>query len=276
MLTPEALLWRRGGIGASEAKIIANGDGAAWAKLRHEKLTGERDPVSKQTQLFFDLGHAIESVCVAHFHANVAPLQATQVQVESALDPFFRCTLDGLLADGTVLEAKSHFMDRSMDELIESYWPQLQHQMFVTQTNSARIAVIFGHYAKFDHETVDRDEAFLDVYRVRAFMFKHYLETGVLPPGLEVPIPANIVRGRDHVWPEGHNQVAPLAATWLASKDLVDGVARAEKDLKALVPDDCKTASWYGSNGLGITIKVDKAGKKSLRLAIARTDQKAA
>lgn len=265
MLTEKQLLWRRGGIGSSDAKKIISSDPEVWQALRHEKLTGETDPVAKQTQLFFDLGHAVEGVCLDHFDKHVAPLGDRQVSVESAFDPFFRATLDALTTAGQVVEAKSHFMDRDTEGLIEMYWPQLQHQLFVTQTQELRFAVIFGHYAKFDHETVKRDEPFIEGYQLRAYMFKDYLDTGVLPDGMAVPVPVNIVRGRKHVWLTNDNEVADLAVTWLENHEAVDKTKKAETALKSKVPDDATEASWKREDGSGVIIKVSKDGKKSLR-----------
>ena len=265
MLTPSDLTWRRKGIGGSDARIIAKGDAGEWAALRHEKLTGEAKPIDKQTQLLFDLGHAIEAVCLDHFSSRVEAVTARGIKAESLLDPYFRCMLDGLTADKKVIEAKAHFMDRNIEDLLETYWPQLQHQMFVTATKEMYFAVIFGHYARFENETVKRDENFLEGYQIKAYQFKAYVETGVLPDGMAIPLPVNIERKRDHVWPVGDNVVAPLAAAWLDNMAAQAIAVQAEKDLKAVVPDDCRTASWTGDDGRGLTIKIDKSNRKSLR-----------
>jgi hypothetical protein len=265
MLTEKQLLWRRGGIGSSDAKKILSADPDVWEALRNEKLTGETDRVSKQTQMFFNLGNAIERVCLDYFNDNVAAVELRNVAIESALDPFFRATLDGMTPEGLIVEAKSHFMDKTTEELVEFYWPQLQHQLFVTQTQELHFAVIFGHYARFDHEVVKRDEAFIEGYQIKAYQFRDYLETGKLPADLDRPVPVTIVRKRKHEWPTNDNEIADLAVTWLTSYEAVDKAKNAEKDLKAKVPDDCVEASWRRSDGSGIVIKVSKGGAKSLR-----------
>ena len=260
------LKWRREGFTASDAKVIANGNGEAWEALRHEKLTGEREPVKKGTQLLFDLGHAVEAVALNHFHKHVAEVELRNVQIESQLDPWFRATIDGFTFAGDVIEIKSHWMDRKIDELLELYWPQLQHQLFVTETKKLHFAVIFGHYARFEHEVVEVDEPFIEAYKLKAYMFKDYLDSGVLPKDMQPPPPVNIVRGRKHEWPINDNEIAVASSDWLANKDAVKIVETAEKILKSKVPDDAVSATWQRPGEDGVIVKVDKAGKKSLRI----------
>lgn len=270
MLTQEHKDWRRVGIGGSDARTIALGTGDDWAALRREKVEGIEPEFSKQTQLLMKLGNAVEPVCIAEAALRIGEPLEVDVRQESATDPFFRCTLDAKTITGLPVQCKFHTGDKSIEDLVEFYWPQLQHEMFVTDSNTLYFAVIFGHYGRFEMETVERDQLFLDSYLLRAFQFREYLKTGVLPDGMEESKPkANIVRGRDHVWPTNDNQVSSLAIDWINNKDAAKKFNDAVKAIKDLVPEDARSAKWV-RDGVGIMVSVNKAGSKSIKEVVEK------
>lgn len=270
MLSKEDKAWRRLGIGGSDARTIFRGDGQAWAALRAEKVDGIEPEFSASTRLLMDMGNAIEPLCIEQAAKKLDAAIAMNVKCESKSDPFFRCTLDAVVrADLTPIQCKFHTGDKSMEDLLSFYWPQLQHEMFVTATNKLHFAVIFGHYGRFEMETIERDQPFLDAYLLRAYQFKEYLETGKLPEGMQdasLPAP-NIVRGRDHVWPTNDNQISSLAIDWINNREAATKFNNAVKAIKELVPDDARTAKWT-REGAGILVKVSKAGAKTITACV--------
>jgi hypothetical protein len=264
MLTPENLEWRRHGIGSSDARIIVGGTAADWTKLRAEKM-GEPQPApNKSLQLLFDMGHAIEPVCLKYVNDHVSPVLHRGEQVECALDPYFRSNLDGRTTDGRVVECKYHTGDRSLDDLQEMYWAQLQHHLFVTDTQELIFAVIFGHWGRFDSCTVAVDQKYIDAYKLRAYEFRQYVDTGILPDDLNVPILPSIPRKREHIWPTNDNQVAAAAIDWLTTRDQADTFTRSKVSLKALVPEDARSAVWQRLGAPGVKVRIDKAGKATI------------
>jgi hypothetical protein len=58
----------------------------------------------------------------------------------------------------------------------------------------------------------------------------------------------------------GNNHWASAAATWLMTKLAAHDHTAAEKELKAIVPDDARKVTGYG-----VSITRDRAGRLSLR-----------
>lgn len=270
MLSENDKLWRRGGIGGSDARTIAYGSANDWKALRDEKVNGIEPEFSDAQRLLMDMGHAIEPLCLNQVALRIDAHIVAQGQFMHQSDPFFRCTLDGMADDETPIECKFHTGDKSLEQLAEYYWPQLHHAMFVTGADRIHFGVIFGHYGRFEMETVDRDEPFLQSYLLKAYEFKHYLETGELlnETGSSVPAP-NIIRGRDHVWPTSDNQVASLAVDWINNRSAATTFADAARGIKEAVPDDARTAKWV-RDGVGILVKVNKAGSKSIQYLVEK------
>lgn len=269
MLSENDKLWRRGGIGGSDARTIAYGTPDAWKALRDEKVHGIEPDFSDATRLLMAMGHAIEPLCIEQMEKKLGqPMLAVNVQAMSQADPYFRCTLDAEWIDNRPVQCKFHTGDKSIEDLTEYYWPQLQHEMFVTGTDKLYFGVIFGHYGRFEMEIVDRDEDFLRSYLLKAFEFKHYVETGELLSQIDAPMPKpNVVRGRDHVWPTNDNEIASLAVDWINSRTPAATFADATKAIKAAVPEDARSAKWV-RNGVGIVVKVNKAGSKSIQYLV--------
>jgi predicted phage-related endonuclease len=269
MLTAEQKEWRRFGIGGSDARTIAFGNGNDWAALRAEKKDGFEPVFAAPQLLLMAMGHAIEPLCLDQVEAAGHPLAARDTQATYAADDFFRCTLDGLTVSGLPVQCKFHTGDKNIEQLVEYYWPQLQHEMLVTGQTQLIFGVIFGHYGRFELETVPLDQAFLDSYVVKAFEFRNYLVTGELPKGLEIKPPVNIVRGRDHVWSTNDNEVTQAAVDWIESREAADKFKNAADALKGLIPEDARSAKWV-RNGVGVSVKVDKRGAKRISFVVEK------
>lgn len=265
MLSNEQIEKRRKGIGGSDARTIMYGDYSDWLALYKEKVEGLRPEFTEQVQLLMEMGHAIEPIALDRFATKVKPLKSLPMDhmVHWKVDPFFFFTPDGITLDDHSVQAKFHTGDKSILDLADYYAPQLLHEMLCMGRDKAHLAVIFGHYGKFMHIEVERDEAALDAYLLRAMQFKDYLETGKMPeamaaaaPGIQVP------RKRDHLWPVGDNTVAPLARQLLETTAAAIRFDQALDALKKLVPNDAATATWVGADGNGVRFKVARNGSK--------------
>jgi hypothetical protein len=123
------------------------------------------------------------------------------------------------------------------------------------------LAVTFGHYGRFMHIHVDRDEDALDAYLQRAAAFKAYLESGELPAEMAIPPAFAVPRKRDHIWLPTDNAIASLAMDVIENYEASDKFDTALAKLKKLFPKDAATATWVDVTGSGIKMIADRAGK---------------
>lgn len=141
---------RHGGIGASDATIIASGDLEAVAHLWRVKRGLATDEGALDDVLPVRLGQWTEAFNRQWFERR------TGLGVEAAGEPrvhpdfpWMRCTLDGLVRtdDGRTLvfEAKHVSARASAPELLDRYAAQLTHLMLVTGTDEAVLSVLYGN-----------------------------------------------------------------------------------------------------------------------------------
>ena len=276
VLSEEDMAWRAKGIGGSDARTIAEGSGDDWQRLKNEKINNVRPVFTKQQRFLMDLGTAVEPVVLDYCHDNVTEVARRGIQSMMAADNYFRCTLDGITTIGQPIQCKLHTGDKNIDDLIEFYWAQLQHEMLVTAQKSLVFCVAFGHYGQFGHEIVERDFQYQSAYMERALRFKAYCwDDKPLPDGMKLtdvtPIDKNIPRLRDHVWPTGDNRISMLAHDWLANGVAAQAFNEAASSLKKEVPEDCRSATWVDAAGTGIKISVSKSGAKTIKPYVVRS-----
>lgn len=263
---------RRKYIGGSDAKTVLQGDAKAWAALRAEKVDDVRPEFDLKTQLLFDVGQAVEPLCLREFNHKI-PLSGDTRHRVWRDDPILAFTPDGITAEKReVVQCKFHSGDQDILALAESYKAQLTHEMLVSSTHKMWLAVIFGHYTRFQHMEVRRDEALVEQYLMKAMEFKQYLKTGVLPETMvgEV-VDFKVERKRDHVWPIGDNVVGPLCT------EIMDNMAQAviyetavdkmKKIIKVKEYEDCGSLTWRNAEGFGVTFKTDTRGAVRFNLA---------
>lgn len=260
---------RRSGIGASDAITIMWGEGDEWRALRAEKVDGVRPTFNEGQQLRMDMGHAIEPLTLAMFAKKHHPLKKLPPEhmISWKVDPFFRFTPDGITADtGLPVQCKFHTGDKSIIDLAEFYGPQLLHEMIVMGVKKCYLAVIFGHYGRFQHIEVEYNDEAATAYLQRAMAFKDYMATGVEPEwmvaGVEVPVP----RRRDHVWDTNDNRITDLAMGIIQNRTAAETYEKSLADLKLEVPNDAASAKWVGKDGLGVMFKVSSNGAKRLQM----------
>jgi hypothetical protein len=263
---------RRHYIGGSDAKTVLQGDAKAWAALRAEKVDDVRPTFDLKTQLLFDVGAAIEPLILRELNHKI-PLGPNIKHMVWKTDPILAFTPDAITAEKReIVQAKFHSGDQTILELAESYKAQLTHEMLVSSTHRMWLAVIFGHYTRFQHMEIRRDEALVEQYLMKAMEFKQYWQTGVMPETMvDTVADFSVPKKRDHVWPVGDNLVGPLCT------DIMDNIAQAviyetaldkmKKIIKVKEFEDCGSLTWKNAEGYGVTFKPDARGAVRFNLA---------
>lgn len=159
------------------------------------------------------------------------------------------------------LEAKHTGGREPLEVVVERYQPQLQWIMFVTNTAEIALSVIMGADAPI-LEYVERDDEYIAEMVKRGKQFMHHVRTRTPPVALAaVPPPAKANKTIDMMQTPQANQWGSLAFTWLETRADHERCIAAEKELKAMVPLDCKKA--YGA---GIQITAARGEKRRLSL----------
>jgi hypothetical protein len=271
-LTEAEIQNRRKYIGGSDARTVLQGDGEAWRVLRAEKVDDVRPTFDDKTQLLFDVGSAVEPLILREFNRKV-PLGPNPGHIVWREDPILAFTPDGITGERReVVQCKYHSGDQDLLKLAETYKAQLTHEMICSRTHRIWLAVLFGHYTRFMHMEVRRDEALVEQYLMKAMEFKTYLQTGVLPESMVGEIAElHVERKRDHVWPVGDNKVGPLCTDIMdRMSDAVifnDAVESMKEIIKTREFADCASLTWKNAEGYGVTFKLNARGAVSYSLA---------
>jgi len=274
MLTEQQLQERRKYIGGSDARTVLQGDAKAWLALREEKVHDKRPVWDAKTQLLMDVGQAVEPLILREFDRKI-PLGAlgSQRHIVWKDDPILAFTPDGVTAERReVVQCKFHSGDQQILDLAETYKAQLTHEMICANATRMWLAVLFGHYTRFQHMEVRRDEALVDQYLMKAMEFKQYLVTGELPESMvDEVVTMHVERKRDHVWPVGDNVVGPLCTDIMdnmtAAVIYEDSLDKMKKIIKTKEFADCGSLSWRNLEGYGVTFKPDARGAVRISLA---------
>src|SRR5262245_40804849 len=203
---------RRKYIGGSDAKTVLEGDAAEWQALRAEKVDDVRPVFNERQLLLMDMGTAVEPLALRELNKKVPVLTEKLPHFVWKDDPILAFTPDALTAEWRDPgQVKFHTGDKNIFELAEYYKAQLTHEMICTTKTRIWLAVLFGHYGKFQHLEVKRDETLVEQYLMKAMEFKEYLKTGVLPSTMVETVSTMAVeRKRDHVWAVADNEVSSL------------------------------------------------------------------
>ncbi len=249
-------------IGGSDARIILGRDEAALIRLWLEKR-GELAPEDLSNNLVVQLGNVTEHLN-RHWYERSTGYEVTDVQ-RRAFHPvveYMAATIDGLVAQtGAVFEAK--FMlpwNFSEESAAEKYMAQLQHNMWVVNTNSAVLSIITGG-GRWVEMTIPADPLYQHLILVAEKNFWRCVRSGERPQLFDLEPPRPRVEAVRSVDMSGSNTWAEFATlfrqTWQAAVDH----DRSKAQLKALVPEDAKEAS-----GHGVRAKRSKSGAVSFDL----------
>jgi predicted phage-related endonuclease len=253
---------RRTFIGGSDARIIMGADQGALTRLWREKR-GEIEPQDLSGNLIVQFGVVTEDLNRQWFERNTGrAVTHVQRRIRHPVIRWMGATLDGMVeANGAVFEAK--FMlpwSFSEEGAAQKYLPQLQHNMWVTNSVTSVLSVITGG-GKWVEITVPADSLYQHLLFTAEKKFWRCVESGEPPRlfGIETPPPRiEAVRIVDMT---SSNSWAEFAAQYRETRDAALRHESAKAELKALMPQDAKEAT-----GHGIRAKRSKSGAVSFEL----------
>lgn len=252
-------------IGGSDAVRIHKGD---WLSLYNEKM-GIAEPVDLSDVFPVQLGKLTE-----RFHLEwlrdkqgfdlILPTDEQPLRFQ---DDFMSCHLDAIAPDPKrIFEVKHSNSFGSMDDLLDRYMPQLQHNMYVTRADECVFSAIMGNSEPVPVRVAAHPGYQQELFAMeRAFWDCIESETP--------PVDANAVTVENGKFKfkfddlieydfdrDANNQWLSLAIDYTENLAASKTFEAAKKGLKDLVPDDARLVK-----GGGVTVKRDKRG--SLRFS---------
>jgi len=231
--TSQWLMWRRAGLGASDAPVIM---GIYTYKtpfqLWEEKLG--RECQEKKNQFILDKGHTIEKRARLLYEIlNDKPMPPALV--EYAKMPFLRASLDGYDAEKNIILEIKYVGKKELQEIRDSgkiperYYPQVQHQLLVT---GAKCVDFFAYNDELDSYTLvkcepDNDYIHLLVEKEREFW--QLVQKQTAPELTE----------KDYVFIQDQ-EAQFLIDQWIFKKKLLDKIAEEEQALKKQILEKIK------------------------------------
>ena len=262
---------RRTFIGGSDVRIIIGEDEAALVRLWREKR-GEVEPEDLSGNLIVQLGVVTEALNRLWFERNTGQvLTAIQHQVQHPVVRWMAATLDGMVeAIGAVFEAK--FMlpwSFSEEGAAEKYLPQLQHNMWVTDSKLSVLSIITGG-GKWVEITIPADPLYQHLLLTAEKKFWRCVESGEPPRLFGVEPPRPRIEAVRIVDMSASNSWAEFAGVFRSTRSAFLEHERAKVELKALIPEDAKEAT-----GHGVRAKRSKSGAISFDLLEVEADHAA-
>ena len=154
---------RKGFIGGSDAVKIMRGD---WLELWKIK-TGRIEPDNLDHVLPVQLGILTEDLNLSWFEREEGMIvKGHQYELKKDLDynsgfavPI-KGTLDGILDDGSIIEAKHTNAFSNMKKVSEYYKAQMQLYMWLAEAENCYLSVIFGNH-KWDWAKIPYDDSYM-------------------------------------------------------------------------------------------------------------------
>lgn len=258
-------------LGSSDASRVMAGD---WLSLWREK-TGRTDRPMLDFVPAVQIGIATEHLH-ARFYTRHTGIACYPADTESWVHPehdFLVAHLDFLtwqdrfgLHTGrpdTVLEAKFCASPQTDEELAERYYWQLLHQMMVAGFGRSVLSILRPSGYSCIEVPFDAERAAELLETERAFWW--HVEQD-MPPGDPLPVTPPPFETLKVVDMSFHNAFAAHAGTLAARRPDVVAYREAERELKALMPDDARIAYVPAADGLsGVYLSRSKDGKLSLK-----------
>lgn len=238
---------RRNFIGGSDARTIMGNDEPALIRLWREKR-GEIEPEDLSGNLVVQLGVATENLNRQWFERNTGrSVRDVQKRIQHPVLRWMGATLDGMVeAAGAVFEAK--FMlpwSFSEEGAAQKYMPQLQHNMWVTNSITSVLSVITGG-GKWVEIVVPANSLYQHLLFTAEKKFWRCVESGEPPRlfGIEAPPPRiDAVRVVDM---SSSNSWAQFATQFRETREAALRHETAKAELKALMPEDAREAAGHG------------------------------
>jgi predicted phage-related endonuclease len=241
---------RRHFIGGSDARTIMGGDEVALLRLWREKR-GEVEPEDLSANLIVQLGVVTEALNRHWFERNTGhALTGVQRRVKHPVVRWMAATLDGIVeATGAVFEAKFMLPWSFTEEgAAEKYMPQLQHNMWVTNTKQAVLSIITGG-GKWVEIGISADPLYQHLLLTAEKKFWRSVENGEPPRLFGVEPPRPRIEAVQIVDMSASNSWAEFAGIFRSTRPAF------------LVPEDAKEAI-----GHGVRAKRSKSGAVSFDL----------
>lgn len=259
MLNPTQLAAREGKLTASRVACLMTGDEAKVLNLWREMVG---DPLFVPEDLSgvwpVQLGSVTENLNLDWYARKRGNVTRRGEVVVHPRESWMAATLDGFAPDlAGPIECKHVGGREQLSTIIERYQPQMHWQMIVTRSDRIALSVIEGANEPLV-EVIERDAAYTTELIERATAFMECVVT-LTPPFPLIPVAAPTIPSQIYDM-AGNNEWADYAATWNDTNDAAKKAAKAEKELKALVPADATLCHGYG-----VQIKRDRAGRLSLR-----------
>lgn len=234
---------RASGIGGSDVTRLMAGD---WLPLWEEK-TGRMPGPDLEDVLPVKLGQFTEPFNAAWFtkQTGIAVSRDNCAGLVHPQHGFMRCNLDGITAGG-IFEAKHTSAFSKSEEIVERYFPQLQHNMIVTGVGNAYLSVIFGNH-KWEYFEIAADPGYqIDLIAMETEFWSHVVADD--PPMSQGAAPSIAIAFDDmrEADMEGSNEWAAAAADWLEHRLASKTFTAATGSLKDLTEPDVKRAHGHG------------------------------
>lgn len=269
IMSDEDIAARTLSIGGSDANTLMSGN-ADWIYDLWKQKSG-LGVKHKEPTLNMLMGTATEELNAA-WYASKTGDAVTDMQKIVRSDAFaypMHATLDGLCMDGAAIWEAKHTggydfgakAKRTIDTVRETYYPQLQHNMMVTERKQAVISVLFDN-SGWDSCVVDADPFYQDALSEIEREFWESVQEGRSPGPIESIKAEAVAKEFRDVDMTGNNAFADAAATYLGNKEAASVFESATSDLKNLMESDVGKAEGYG-----LMLKRDKRG--SIRIYVA-------
>lgn len=259
-LTEEQLRQRDGRLTASRVACLMSGDEAKILNLWRE-MVGDPEFVEEDLSDVWAvaLGSVTEALNLDWYERRSGRPVTRRGEVVISPDAnWAAATLDGW--DDTVpapIECKHVGGYERREVVIARYQPQMHWQMIVTGTHRVMLSLIEGTKEPVV-EPIDWDAEYgAELWR-RAEDFMRHVES--LTPPVAIPAVAAPIIAVKELAMDGNNLWVDSAYNWLTHGKNARLFVAAEKELKSMVPADCKRA--YGA---GIQVLRDRAGRLSVK-----------
>ncbi len=272
-------------IGGSDAAVVIHG--IHFDKTVHQlwlEKTGQAEPENLDDSLRVQMGTFTEALNVLWYEKQTGHKVTVdpKTYVHGVYD-FATCHLDGLTnARKTkgqnidpsplgVFEAKHTNAWQKEEAATALYYPQLQHNMAVTERSYAHLSVFYGN-DKWTCVEVQRDDSYIELLMEREAAFWFAVESmtepvDTLPMGMDGKVAR---RAKPPIKKEidmsGSNEWGEYADKWLVGRVLATEFKETVESLKALVEPDVTRAYGNGvqvtRDGRGVSVGVIKERKK--------------
>ena len=231
---------RKGFIGGSDMNVIMNGD---WHKLWLVK-TGRQESDDLSDNLAVQLGSYTEQFNIDWFKkSSYNTCSVSNEQQEFRMlwqDIPLKGTVDAIVNPiNGILECKHTYEYNTMESCLRQYMPQMQFYMWLAQSNSCFLSVIFGN-RRWECVNVSADKDYLERMQVNLSKFWRCVSEDTEPFQTPAPVSIDKVLVDDMIRRDAtsDNHFITLCHDYINSQEQAQVFESAKADLKAMVGDN--------------------------------------